>query len=143
MTGIKHHITIKAPVNDIYKLVATKDGVRKWLTTDNGWKITGKEDVDDSLFFYFGGNHHEMKILKLTPNKEVNWICLFGPTEWINTIVSFKIEAKDGTCTLYLAHTGWSKKSAFFKLCNEVWKSCITDIKNVVGPIGIPSLRTE
>lgn len=130
MEDIKHHIIIKAPVKAIYKLIATKAGIRKWLTKDNGWKITGKENIDDSLFFYFGGNHHEMKILKLTLDKEVNWICPFGPPEWINTAVSFKIEAKDGISILYFAHTGWAKKSAFFTLCNEVWKSCIADIKN-------------
>ena len=131
MADIKHRIIIKAPANAVYQLIATKAGIRKWLTKDNGWKITGKENIDDSLLFYFGGNHHEMKILKLTPDKEVNWICPYGPPEWINTTVTFKIEAKDDTSILQFTHAGWGKKSAFLKLCSEVWKSCIADIKNV------------
>lgn len=131
MEVIQHHIIIKAPAKTIYRLIATKTGIRKWLTKDNGWKITGKGNIGDSLFFYFGGNHHEMKILKLTPDKEVNWICPFGPPEWINTVVSFKIETKDGISILSFEHKGWAEKSAFFKLCNEVWKSSIADIKNV------------
>jgi uncharacterized protein YndB with AHSA1/START domain len=131
MTDIKHQITIKAPAKKIYELIATKAGIRKWLTKEDGWKITGEENPGDTLLFHFGENHHEMKILKLEPNKEVKWECTVGHPEWIGTTVHFSIEAKEDKCILHFTQEGWANKTKFFEQCNQVWAGNISDIKKL------------
>src|SRR4051812_6919053 len=95
MANITHQATIKASAQKIYELIATKTGIQKWLTKEDGWTIKGTETMGGTLLFYFGKNHHEMKISKLVPNKEVKWDCIVGHPEWIGTTVSFIIESKD------------------------------------------------
>jgi uncharacterized protein YndB with AHSA1/START domain len=131
METIKHQVTIDAPAHTIYALVATKAGIRKWLTKADGWRIEGEENVGGILLFYFHENHHEMKILKLDPNKEVVWECTAGDPEWLDTLVSFKIEGKGEQCILQFAQSGWEKQTEFYKQCDKVWKGCVTDIKKL------------
>jgi len=131
MPDIKHTVTINALPENIFNLVATKVGIQKWLTREDGWKITGNENIGDTLVFYFGGNHHEMKISKLIPNKEVQWDCTVGPPDWVATSVCFAIETKGQKSILRFEHSGWAKQTDFFTLCDQVWKGCVTDIKNV------------
>jgi uncharacterized protein YndB with AHSA1/START domain len=131
MADIKHQITINAPARKIYGLIATKAGIEKWLTKEDGWKITGQENVGGVLLFYFGENHHEMKISKLDPDKEVKWECTVGHPEWVGTTVDFSIEVKEDKCILHFAHQGWANKTKFFEQCNQVWEGNISDIKEL------------
>jgi uncharacterized protein YndB with AHSA1/START domain len=131
MANINHQITIQAPAQKIYELIATKDGIRKWLTEDDGWNIKGKETIGSTLLFYFGEHHHEMKVSKLIPDKEVSWDCTVGHPEWIGTSVSFAIENNGDENILRFAHTGWANRTKFFDQCSQVWKGNISDIKNV------------
>ena len=135
MPGIKHSISIKASAEEIYELIATRKGIQKWLTKEDGWKIVGKERLGDILFFHFGVDHHEMKISKLNLNKEVKWDCIFGHPDWIGTFLSFKIEIKGDKNILHFEHNGWKRKTDFFVQCNQVWAGCVQDIKNLVENI--------
>lgn len=131
MANINHQIIIKAPAKKIYELISTKTGIQKWLTKEEGWKIKGNENIGDTLLFYFGENHHEMKISKLEPNREVKWNCAAGHPEWIGTSVSFIIESDGDRNVLHFAHKGWTNTSDFFEQCNQVWEGSLIDIKNV------------
>jgi hypothetical protein len=132
MADINHQITIKASAKKIYELIASKEGIQKWLTKEDGWKIKGNENLGGILLFYFGKNHHEMKVSKLEANKEVKWDCIVGHPEWIDTSVSFIIESKGNENILHFAHKGWAKQTNFFEQCNEVWEGSVADIKNAV-----------
>src|SRR4051794_17943377 len=111
METIKHQVTIDAPAHIIYALVATKAGIKKWLTKSDGWTIEGEENTGGTLLFYFHESHHEMKILKLYPYIKVEWECILGHPEWLGTTVSFNIESKGDECVLYFAHSGWAKQT--------------------------------
>jgi uncharacterized protein YndB with AHSA1/START domain len=131
MADIKRQLTIKAPAKKIYGLIATKKGIREWLTKEDGWKITGEEKPGDTLLFIFSENHHEMKISKLDPQKEIKWECTVGHPEWVGTTVDFTIEVKEDKCILHFAQEGWASKTKFFEQCNEVWAGNIADIKKL------------
>jgi uncharacterized protein YndB with AHSA1/START domain len=131
MEAIKHQVTVSAPSKTIYGLVATKAGIRKWLTKADGWRIEGEENTGDSLLFYFHDRHHEMKILKLDREKEVAWECIAGHPEWLGTTVFFNIERKGEQCILQFEHSGWIEQTEFYYRCNMVWKGCINDIKKL------------
>ena len=130
MANINHQIIIKAPAKKIYELISTKTGIQKWLTKEDGWKIKGNENIGDTLLFYFGENHHEMKISKLEPNREVKWNCVAGHPEWIGTSLSFIIESDGDRNVLHFVHKGWKNTSDFFEQCNQVWEGSLIDIKN-------------
>lgn len=131
MAHIKHNVSINALPENIFQLITTKAGIQKWLTKEDGWKITGQENSGGTLFFHFGGNHHEMKVSNLISNKKVQWDCTVGPPDWIGTSVCFTIDTKRQSCILRFEHSGWAEQTDFFTLCNQVWKGCITDIKKV------------
>src|ERR1700682_5716446 len=101
MASIKHQINIDAPAGIIYEFITSTDGIQQWLPKTEGWLITGQKNLGGILFFHFGPDHHEMKISKLDPNKEVRWECIAGHPEWVGTTVDFKIEDKGYKSILY------------------------------------------
>ena len=135
MADIQHQIGIHATAKEIYDLIATKKGIQKWLTAAEGWNITGEENVGGTLTFHYGGNFHEMKILKLDSNKEVNWECPAGHPEWIGTTVDFTIENKGTDNVLHFTQAGWAKKTEFFEMCSQVWAGCVATIKKLAEAV--------
>lgn len=129
MPNIKHQITIEAPARKIYPLMTTKNGIQQWLRKEDGWQITGEEKVGGILSFHFGGNHHDMEIIQLVPDKEVKWHCPVGHPEWIGTSVQFTIESKEGKSILHFEHSDWKSQSEFFNQCSQVWAGNLEDIK--------------
>ena len=104
--------------------------MQKWLTREEGWRITGQEDLGGTLFFYFGPDyHHEMEILKLDPDKEVTWKCTVGHPDWIGTTVDFAIEDKGKKSTLHFEHNGWAIQTDFFYECVDAWTESLANIK--------------
>ena len=131
MPDIMHQAAINAAAKEIYQLLTTKAGLQKWLTTEEGWKITGEESVGGILRFNLGENFHEMKIVKLEPNKQVRWECTTGHPEWLGTTVDFFIEDNVKKCTLQFAHRGWADSTKFFQECDQAWGNYTAAIKKV------------
>src|SRR3954470_21092345 len=79
MVDILHRVGIKAPLTEVYKAVATREGVAGWWTE----RTTGESKVGGALQFRFtsgdtdiGG--FEMKVLALEPERHVGWQVVNG-----------------------------------------------------------------
>ena len=135
MPDIMHQVAISSPAKEIYALVATKEGLQKWLRPEDGWKINGDQGVGGVLTFHYYDGSHQMKIVILERDKQVRWACINGSPEWLDTTVDFFIEDNVKKCVLQFAHNGWKEQTAFFYECDQVWKKCVDDIKYLAeGP---------
>jgi uncharacterized protein YndB with AHSA1/START domain len=131
MPDIMHQAAIHAPAKEIFPLLSTKEGIQKWLSPQDGWKIKGEENLGGKLDFYFHDSHHTMKIIKLENDKQVRWECVEGPEEWLGTTVDFFIEDNVKKCTLQFAHNGWADQTKFFQQCDVVWGRNVAAIKKI------------
>ncbi|RYD70702.1 MAG: hypothetical protein EOP53_24945 [Sphingobacteriales bacterium] len=129
MADIMHQATINTSAKQIYPLIATKEGLQKWLKPEDGWKIQGAENLGGILRFYLHENFHEMKVIILEKDSHVRWECITGPEEWLGTTVDFFIEDNVKKCTLQFAHNGWAEQSKFFQECDQAWGTFVVEIK--------------
>ena len=126
MAAIKHLLVINSSPEEIYSAITTKEGVANWWTEET--EIGNK--IGEINIFDFGDRYHnEMKILKLIPNKKVEWECLEGDKEWIGTKLIFEIEEKDNNSVLKFTHGNWKEETDFFASCNYHWGYYMRSLK--------------
>ena len=103
---ILHRVGIKAPLDEVYKALATREGVAAWWTNNT----QGESKVGGALQFRFsaGGvevGGFEIKVLELHPATRVLWQVAGGPDEWIGTKISFELK-QDGEYVIVLDPRG-------------------------------------
>ncbi|HZL93385.1 MAG TPA: hypothetical protein VFB99_07065, partial [Vicinamibacterales bacterium] len=69
MADILHRVGIKSSVDDVYRALATRDGLAGWWTNDT----RGESEVGGVLEFRFSAGGFDMKVLALDPAKQVLW----------------------------------------------------------------------
>lgn len=133
MTDILHRVGIKSSTDEVYKALATRDGLAAWWT-DN---TQGECSVGGALKFRFSGDGHdiggfEMKVLELDPAQRVLWQVVDGPAEWIDTKVSFELKQDDDYSIVLFKHQGWKEPVEFMHHCSTKWAIFLMSLKSLV-----------
>jgi len=145
MVDILHRVGIKAPVNEVYKALATREGVAHWWT-----QLTqGESQVGGTLQFRFvdgdtdteiGGM--EMKVLELQPDTRVLWQTVGGPEEWLGTRISFDLKQDGEYCIVNFRHQGWKEPVEFMYHCSTKWAIFMMSLKSLAETgTGAPNPR--
>jgi uncharacterized protein YndB with AHSA1/START domain len=134
MVDIIHKIGIKAPVSKVYEALSTVEGVAGWWTKET----TGESRVGGTITTRFrspdgreiGGM--DFDVLKLTPNKAVQWRFIAGPSEWVGTDVTFDL-SRDGDQTLVVfGHRNWREAVEFTAHCSMKWATFLLSLRELV-----------
>ena len=145
MAKIYHKFTIEAPASNVYLLLTTIDGLKKWWMKDSighADKVDGEIEFGDKKRFY-----NKVKVTHLEKDKKIMWKILesISPNEdakiWNNTTIEIDLEEKqlarlDGkTATVALfKHDGWpqgSEDTKSFAEANFYWALSLIGLKNV------------
>lgn len=127
MVDILHKVGIKSSSpTDVYKALATREGLSAWWTTDT------QEEPGGVLLFRFGGGGFDMKVLELDPGRRVLWQVIDGPEEWMGTKVSFDLEQKDGWTIVLFKHAGWKEPVEFMHHCSTKWAVFLLSLKSLL-----------
>ena len=130
MADILHRVGIKAPLNEVYKALATRDGLAAWWTATT----RGEGKVGGALQFRFsaGGSEiggFEMKVLELQPGKRVLWQVADGPEEWVGTTISFDLKQSGEHVIVLFKHLGWKEPVEFMHHCSTKWVIYLMSLK--------------
>ncbi len=133
MVDILHRVGVTAPLDEVYKALATRDGLAGWWTTNT----EGDSVVGGMLKFRFsaGGNDiggFEMKVLELQPNTRVKWQVLDGPAEWIGTTIHFELKQEGDYSIVIFKHQGWKEPVEFMHHCSTKWAIFLMSLKSLV-----------
>src|SRR5210317_2069624 len=91
MYDIKHLVTIDAPIPVVYMALTEQEGLAGWWTTDT----VANPIVGSIAGFRFGDRYHNtMRIEALEKGSRVEWICLDGDPEWVETTFVFELESR-------------------------------------------------
>lgn len=128
MPDILHRVAIKAPAADVYKALATPDGLAGWWTKDT----RGDNKIGSVIQFRFAPRgFFDMKVLENEPDKRLLWEVVDGPGEWIGTTVGFDL-ASDGDWTIVLfGHRGWKEPIEFMHHCSTKWAIFLMSLKSL------------
>ncbi|MEU4334436.1 SRPBCC domain-containing protein [Micromonospora lupini] len=129
MLDILHQVGVVAPLADVYRAVATPEGVAGWWSIDT----TGKSEVGGQLAVRFGADGgFDLEILELDPAGRVRWRVVGGPDEWIGTEVEWRFEQR-GTFTIVdFTHAGWREPTDLFRECSTKWAIFLMSLKELV-----------
>ena len=133
MVDILHRVGIKAPLDEVYKAVATREGVAGWWTTDT----TGDSKVGGVLHFRFHKDGKQigafdMKVLELQPGKRVLWQVVDGPADWVGTKISFDLRQEGDFVIVLFKHADWKEPSEFMHHCSTKWAIFMLSLKTLV-----------
>ncbi|MEP6874282.1 MAG: SRPBCC domain-containing protein [Burkholderiales bacterium] len=133
MVDILHRVGIKSSLSEVYKALATRDGVAAWWTHNT----YGDGKVGGTLKFSFstdgveiGG--FEMKVVELHPAELVRWQVIDGPVEWIGTTISFELKQEGDYCIVLFKHQGWKEPVEFMHHCSTKWAIFLMSLKSLL-----------
>jgi len=127
MPDIRHRVGISAPADEVYKALATREGVASWWTND----VEGDSQPGGTLAFNFGFPEPwvAMEIVDLVSPTLVRWRCVKGPEEWIDTTITYELkDAGDETVVLF-THAGWPEPVEFMHHCSTKWGYFLLGLK--------------
>jgi uncharacterized protein YndB with AHSA1/START domain len=103
-----------------------QEGLASWWTADT----VATPTVGSIAGFRFGERYHNtMRIEVLEPEKRVEWTCLDGDPEWVDTTLVFDLEGHDGSTVLRFTHGSWREMTDFFATCNYHWGFYMRSLK--------------
>ena len=127
MPDIYHRVGIQAATpDDVCAVLTTIDGLRGWWTTDT----TGSCEIGGLLKFRFEGGGFDMLVVESEPGKRVVWRVVDGPTEWIDTEISWDLAREDDYTIVNFAHTGWREVDEFMCHCSTKWAVFLLSLKS-------------
>jgi uncharacterized protein YndB with AHSA1/START domain len=129
MPDIFHRVGIKSqsPAN-VYAAVTTIEGLQNWWTTNT----EGDTAVGDVIKFRFAGGGFDMRVEQLDTGKRVVWRVLDGPTEWIDTEISWDLSQEDDYTIVRFEHTGWREADDFMCHCSTKWAVFLLSLKSLI-----------
>jgi uncharacterized protein YndB with AHSA1/START domain len=126
MPEIKHLLHINATADKIYQAITKEEGLKNWWTDQT--TATAKEEA--VIEFRFGDRYHDkMKVVNLESNKRVEWLCIHGESEWIDTTFVFDLESNGNQTILRFTHGNWRESTDFFASCNYHWGYYLRSLK--------------
>ena len=111
MPNIIHRIGMpNSTVEEVFQAVATPEGLASWWTT----QVQGGKEEGDILEFRFGEGGPDFEIVKMEKNRRVEWKCLVGAPEWIDTHIEFEISELGEEIILLFKHSGWREENRVY-----------------------------
>lgn len=138
MDTIIHALEIDSPPEDVYRAVATADGLSNWWSTN----VTADDKVGGIVDFTFQpGFNPDMKITALDEPKLVGWQCVDGHDPWQDATFRFEIEALDGGRSRLMFTMGYGKpiSDVEYGIYNYNWGYYMHSLKQYVETgVGFP-----
>jgi uncharacterized protein YndB with AHSA1/START domain len=128
MADILQRVGIKAPVDDVYKAVATREGLAGWWAKDT----QGDSTVGGVLQFRFVAGGFDMKVLELQPSSRVLWEVVDGPAEWVGTKVAWDLRQEGDYSVVMFKHQDWREPVEFMHHCSTKWAIFLMSLKALV-----------
>lgn len=124
---IRHRVGIAVPADEVYRWIATKDGLARWWTRE----VSGDEAVGGSIGFHFGRPEPSavMEVVTLEAPRLVEWRCTAGMDEWVGTTVTFDLRETPAETVVLFTHAGWKEPVEFLHHCSTRWASFLFSMK--------------
>ncbi|TDJ06687.1 MAG: SRPBCC domain-containing protein [Deltaproteobacteria bacterium] len=127
MFSLKHEINIGSDKDTVFKALVTREGLKGWWTED----VEAKPEVGSHAVFGFFDREtvFTMNIDKISSTC-IEWTCIDGPEEWIDTKQIFELEElESGTTKLRFTHSNWKEDNGAYPSCNTTWGHLMVNLK--------------
>jgi uncharacterized protein YndB with AHSA1/START domain/DNA-binding transcriptional ArsR family regulator len=130
MPNTLRHLSIGAPPERVHQLAATREGIQRWWT---GRPVTGYDEVGGQLSVYFRDPANPAATLEVLERRagQIVWRFLEGPHDWVDTRITYALEARDdGGTTLLFIPEGWRQENELMSGSSTSWAACLMSLKS-------------
>jgi uncharacterized protein YndB with AHSA1/START domain len=119
MPEIIHQLTVAAPPSQVRDAITTAEGLGEFWTD----QVRAEPKVGSEAWFGFGPNAETQFRFDVTSigDDGVDWKCIGGPDEWVDTTVRWQLVPHDSGTTVRFEHRGWKSESGDMGQCSFVW----------------------
>lgn len=129
MPNIIHRIgSDKTTLEKAYNSIATIDGLTQWWTT----QVSGKSEIGEVIEFRFGEGGPDFQVIDLQINNRVEWKCVIGPPEWVDTHIEFDLYEEEEEVVITFKHSGWREEVEFMHHCSTQWAYFLIGLKKLL-----------
>ena len=134
MPDIIHRIGIQSSASNVYKAIATIEGLRNWWTEE----VEGEEQTGSSIEFTFRSEDGDvlgvmkMQVTELIDEKSIRWKCTEGPEEWIGTDITFDLVQHGDQIVILFGHRNWREPVEFMAHCSMKWAVFLLSLREYV-----------
>jgi hypothetical protein len=134
MAHIRYSISIDAPRERIFPLIASGTGFAQW------WAAEVSEDYATGIIelaFFKRTTIYRLKPIHESNTWTTEWLCLTGQ-EWAGTRLVFELMESCGETRLSFTHADWKSKTDYYAACMKVWEELMLRLKNAAegGALG-------
>jgi uncharacterized protein YndB with AHSA1/START domain len=124
MTTIYHQVGIKAALSDVYRAIATTDGIGHWWT-----RTSGNPGAGGDLEFSFDDIAVIAKVTANETDRYVEWTVGGKQGEWLNTRICFRLDEQDDQIMVNFEHAGWREATEMLAHCSTKWAVFLLSLK--------------
>ena len=134
MVDIIHRIGIRSSAGKVYNAISTIKGLSNWWTEE----VEGEQKPGGKIKFRFRSGTGEvlgemvMEVKKLDLEREVRWLCVEGPGEWIGTDITFELSQQGDQVILIFGHRNWKEAVEFTAHCSMKWAVFLLSLREYV-----------
>jgi uncharacterized protein YndB with AHSA1/START domain len=134
MVDIIHRIGIRAPVAQVYNSISSLECLAQWWTEE----VLGDGQVGGKIEFRFRSMTGDllgkmvMEVQELNDQKDVRWLCIEGPAEWVGTNITFQLSVQDNQTIVLFGHRNWREAVESTAHCSMKWATFLLSLREFV-----------
>ncbi|MBK9271432.1 MAG: SRPBCC domain-containing protein [Saprospiraceae bacterium] len=126
MADIFHNFPVNAPLDRVFGLVSTPEGLDKWWAKAS----SGKTAPGEIFKLHFEPAYHWTAIVsKYLPFEEFELTMQISDPEWEGSKVGFRLFSNNNLTEVQFYHTGWKELNEHYKISNYCWAMYLRILK--------------
>lgn len=128
MAQIAHLVRIRAAPEEVFRRVASTDGIAEWFTeaSSPSYREGG------TLELRFPDEPVSFSITELTEPSRIVWHCTTRENSWYDTQIAFEFAAQGDRTVVRFDHTGWPEVSDRFRDCSMSWAYFLESLRSLL-----------
>jgi len=127
MESIALLIRIDGDIEEVYRQVATLEGLAAWFTEANSENYAPGKSLK-----LFSEDTCEFDVVSMTPHSQIEWKCVSREHIWTGTTIRFTFEHRDSKTFISFDHSGWSEVTEIYRDCAMSWAYFLESLKLLV-----------
>ena len=124
MFDILHRVGINAKPEKVFAALTTIEGLRGWWISIAAGSTKEGEIIETGAF--------NMRVVKCTASTLVEWKCIEGPAEWVDTEITFHLVSRDNQTYVMFKQTNWKKQTEFMHHSSTKWATLLLSLRDLI-----------
>ena len=123
MVDILHRVGVAAPPQAVLSALTTLEGLQGWWVSS----IEGAAGKGETFAF----RANQLHVVEAGPHRVI-WRYSGPATEWVGTLIEFRLEWRDIQTLVLFKHEGWKEPVEFMHHCSTKWAVFLLSLKDWV-----------